>query len=85
MGRRNSQLTKLSLRPLPFSFSGRPSEGPNNCEGKLMKWKQKAKITIDVFMATLLVALMAYPVTGQVVHEWAGAGGGSCSFSPTIF
>ena len=39
-----------------------------------MKPKQKAKITLDVLMTALLVVLMAYPVTGQVVHEWVGAG-----------
>lgn len=39
-----------------------------------MKAKQKAKITIDVLMTALLVVLMAYPVTGQAVHEWVGAG-----------
>ena len=39
-----------------------------------MKPKQKAKITIDVLMTALLVVLMAYPVTGQAVHEWVGAG-----------
>lgn len=39
-----------------------------------MKAKQKAKITIDILMTALLVVLMAYPVTGQAVHEWVGAG-----------
>lgn len=39
-----------------------------------MKPKQKAKITIDILMTALLVVLMAYPVTGQAVHEWVGAG-----------
>lgn len=39
-----------------------------------MKLKQKMKITIDMLMAALLVVLMAYPVTGQIVHEWVGAG-----------
>lgn len=39
-----------------------------------MNLKQKAKITIDVLMTALLVVLMAYPVTGQIVHEWVGAG-----------
>lgn len=39
-----------------------------------MKLKQSAKIAIDVLMTSLLVVLMAYPVTGQVVHEWVGAG-----------
>lgn len=36
--------------------------------------KQKVKITLDALMTSLLVALMAYPVTGQEVHEWIGAG-----------
>lgn len=39
-----------------------------------MKPKQKVKIIIDGLMTALLVVLMAYPVTGQVVHEWVGAG-----------
>ena len=39
-----------------------------------MKPKQSAKIAIDVLMTALLVVLMAYPVTGQAVHEWVGAG-----------
>ena len=39
-----------------------------------MKPKQKMKITIDISMTALLVVLMAYPVTGQAVHEWVGAG-----------
>lgn len=39
-----------------------------------MKPKQKTKIAIDVLMTALLVVLMAYPVTGQLAHEWAGAG-----------
>lgn len=38
--------------------------------------KQKVKITLDALMTALLVVLMAYPVTGQEVHEWAGAGAG---------
>lgn len=36
--------------------------------------KQKAKITIDIFMTILLVMVMGYPITGQLAHEWAGAG-----------
>ena len=39
-----------------------------------MKPKQKAKITIDVLMTALLVVLMAYPITDQLIHEWVGAG-----------
>lgn len=36
--------------------------------------RQKIKIALDLVMTALLVVLMAYPVTGQVVHEWVGAG-----------
>lgn len=39
-----------------------------------MKPKQRMKIMIDIFMTILLVVLMAYPVTGQLAHEWVGAG-----------
>lgn len=39
-----------------------------------MKPKQRAKIAVDISMTVLLVVLMAYPVTGQLAHEWAGAG-----------
>ena len=39
-----------------------------------MKQKQKVKIAIDLLMTILLVALMSYPITGQLAHEWAGAG-----------
>ena len=39
-----------------------------------MKPKQTAKIAIDILMTVLLVVLMAYPITGQLTHEWAGAG-----------
>lgn len=39
-----------------------------------MKPKQRVKIIIDVLMTALLVVLMAYPITGQLAHEWAGAG-----------
>lgn len=39
-----------------------------------MKPKQAVKIVVDVLMTALLVALMAYPITGQLAHEWAGAG-----------
>lgn len=39
-----------------------------------MKPKQKVKITIDVLMTALLVVLMAYPMTDQMIHEWTGAG-----------
>lgn len=39
-----------------------------------MKPKQKAKISIDFLMTILLAVLMGYPVTGQLAHEWVGAG-----------
>ena len=39
-----------------------------------MKPKQKVKIAIDILMTALLLVLMAYPVTGQLTHEWVGAG-----------
>lgn len=39
-----------------------------------MKGKQRLKITVDAGMTILLLALMAYPVTGQLAHEWTGAG-----------
>lgn len=32
------------------------------------------KFTIDVLMTVLLVVLMAYPMTDQLIHEWTGAG-----------
>lgn len=39
-----------------------------------MKRKQTVNIAIDILMTVLLVVLMAYPITGQLAHEWAGAG-----------
>lgn len=39
-----------------------------------MKPKQKGKIAVDFLMTVLLVALMGYPITGQLAHEWVGAG-----------
>lgn len=36
--------------------------------------KQKIKMCIDVLMTALLLALMAYQVVGDVLHEWFGAG-----------
>lgn len=39
-----------------------------------MKPKQKGKIVVDFLMTVLLVALMGYPITGQLAHEWVGAG-----------
>lgn len=38
-----------------------------------MKKKQKIKILVDVAMTVLLLFLMAYMLTGQLVHEWMGA------------
>ena len=37
-----------------------------------MKTKQIVKILIAVAMMLLLVALMAYMLTGQMLHEWLG-------------
>jgi len=37
-----------------------------------MKLKMKVKIGLDLLMTGLLLALMAYQVTGQALHEWAG-------------
>lgn len=39
-----------------------------------MKPKHKGKIAVDFLMTILLVALMGYPITGQLAHEWVGAG-----------
>ena len=36
--------------------------------------KQKTKLCIDVIMTALLLALMAYQVVGDALHEWLGAG-----------
>lgn len=38
-----------------------------------MKPKQKCKVALDVCMTLLLFVLMAYPITGQLAHEWVGA------------
>lgn len=38
-----------------------------------MKLKQKRKISLDISMTFLLFVLMAYQITGQFAHEWAGA------------
>ena len=32
------------------------------------------KRIVDVFMTVLLLCLMAYQVTGEVLHEWIGIG-----------
>lgn len=39
-----------------------------------MKQKMKLKMGIDLLMTVLLLCLMAYQITGQVLHEWFGAG-----------
>ncbi|MDE6728170.1 MAG: DUF4405 domain-containing protein [Oscillospiraceae bacterium] len=36
--------------------------------------KQKIKILIDILMTALLIALMAYQIIGDVLHEWFGTG-----------
>ena len=36
--------------------------------------KQKIKIIVDILMTAVLLALMAYQVVGQELHEWFGAG-----------
>lgn len=38
------------------------------------KMKPKVKMGIDVLMTTLLFGLMAWQITGQMLHEWFGAG-----------
>lgn len=37
-----------------------------------MKLKQIVKISIDMIMTVLLIALMAYHITGNQLHEWLG-------------
>lgn len=39
-----------------------------------MKLKMNLKMGIDILMTVLLLGLMAYQITGQVLHEWFGAG-----------
>lgn len=39
-----------------------------------MKRKMKIKIIIDLLMTAVLLALMAFQITGQELHEWFGAG-----------
>lgn len=39
-----------------------------------MKPKQKVKVAIDLLMTVLLMVQMGYPITGQLAHEWTGAG-----------
>lgn len=36
--------------------------------------KPKIKMGIDLLMTVLLLCLMAYQITGQLLHEWLGAG-----------
>lgn len=38
------------------------------------KYKNCIKKTIDVAMTVLLLCLLAYQVTGEALHEWAGIG-----------
>lgn len=39
-----------------------------------LKVNPKIKMGIDVLMTALLLCLMAYQITGQVLHEWFGTG-----------
>lgn len=39
-----------------------------------MKRKMEIKIIIDLLMTAVLLALMAFQITGQELHEWFGAG-----------
>lgn len=39
-----------------------------------MKPKMKLKMGTDLLMTALLLCLMAYQITGQMLHEWFGAG-----------
>lgn len=39
-----------------------------------MKSKMNLKMGIDLVMTVLLLGLMAYQITGQMLHEWFGAG-----------
>ena len=39
-----------------------------------MKGKMKFKIILDLLMTVVLLALMAFQITGQELHEWFGAG-----------
>lgn len=39
-----------------------------------MKQKKDLKTGIDFLMTVLLLCLMAYQITGQMLHEWFGAG-----------
>jgi hypothetical protein len=39
-----------------------------------MQNKQRIKMAVDACMSALLVCLMAYQVTGEVLHEWFGIG-----------
>lgn len=39
-----------------------------------MTRKMKLKLAIDFLMTILLLLLMAYQITGEVFHEWLGAG-----------
>lgn len=39
-----------------------------------MRPKKNLKVGIDLLMTALLLCLMAYQITGQMLHEWFGAG-----------
>lgn len=39
-----------------------------------MKPKMKIKMGIDLLMTVVLLCLMAYQITGELLHEWFGAG-----------
>ncbi len=38
-----------------------------------MSKKQKLRIAVDIAMTLLLIVLMAYYITGNLLHEWLGA------------
>lgn len=39
-----------------------------------MRAKMKVKMMIDLLMTVFLLMLMAYQITGEILHEWLGAG-----------
>lgn len=41
---------------------------------ELMKPKMKIKMGIDLLMEVVLLCLMSYQITGELLHEWFGAG-----------
>ncbi len=40
--------------------------------GKVDAVKNRTKHILDFIMTAILLTLMAYPITGEVVHEWLG-------------